>query len=181
MHSASVEAKEINERLERIYGRHLVKDKPKFRVSWSEDQYEKSFGERNIFVDGKFLRTEQGIAETPKYHYLDNQWVVEILYANHHPDVFEDDYIYEPLFAFPTGLPLKWEPVERVVQVALGLIKSDTPKTQKEAEYRENERVEEEKRTLRHELDEISNPSNIELNLRDGDAVSFAGKKFGEN
>lgn len=182
MNSASIEVKEINERLLNLYGRHVAADKALFRVSWSEDQLEKRFGTFNVYTGDVFLREETGIRETPKYSYLDNQWVVERLHINYHQDVMEGGYIYEPLWAFPKGLPPKWEAIDYCVKMALQMLPVEedkkTPKTEKEAIYQDEEKKKLEVKETRNELDNIANESDLELRLKDGDAVSFAGKRM---
>lgn len=182
MHSASVEARTINDKLLEMYGRHISADRANFRVSWSEDQFEKRFGIFNVYYGDMFLREETGIRTVPKYEYLDCQWVVERLHPNYHKDVMEGDYVYEPLWAFPKNLPLKWEAIDYCIKMALQLIpiESDkrTPQTEKEAMYQDAERKQKEIKDARQELDNISDPSELELRLKDGDAVSLTGKKF---
>jgi hypothetical protein len=182
MHSASIEAKVMNDRLLEMYGRHLSTDKANFRVTWSEDQFEKRFGTFNVYYGDVFVREEVGIRSVPKYEYLDHQWVVERLHPNYYKDVMEGEYIYEPLWAFPKNLPLKWEAIDYCVKMALKLLPIDyekrTPQTEKEAINQDNQRKAEEVKEARRELDNISDPSELELRLKDGDAVSLSGKKF---
>lgn len=182
MQSASIEAKAINQKLLEAYGKHLSADKANFRVVWSEDQLEKRFGVFNVYYNDMFVREETGIREVAKYEYLDHQWVVERMHPNYHKDVMEGSYVYEPLWAFPRGLPLKWEAVDYCVKMALKMIPIDydkrTPQSESEAIDQDEKRKAKEVRDARTELDNVSNPSELELRLKDGDAVSMAGKKF---
>lgn len=165
--SDSFEAFTINDRLIENYGRRIGTNKAKFRVVHSDDQIEKRFGEFDIYADADeeiWLRKEMGIREVPKYGWLDNQWVVEKLLPNDRPEVFEGDFIYEPLLAFPSGLPLNWDAVEIVVKKILEVLPIETvglPKTLEEAEYQKKLSDAKEKARILNMLDNTTTMSAL--------------------
>jgi len=163
-----------NERLLEQFGRHLSTDLPRFRVVWAPDELEKRTTE--LTDAGLYVEGFKQIREMPKYRWLGDQWVVERLHANYHKDVFEGNYVYECLVAFPEGLPLKWEPVEFACRKALSIIPNDDsvqPKTQKEAEYIDNEKKEKEKAAFRNMMDS----TKLGSSLSDKNAQSYANNK----
>ena len=168
------EAYVINNRLEEFYGKHTVANKARFRVVWSTEQIEKRRGTFNVFHGDIFLREETGIREVEKYPFFPNCWVVERLHGNVYPDVLDGEYIYEPLFTFPEGLPLNWRAVDLVVKHALKLVTidkdEDIPRTEKEAVHRYDKQIEKEKQNTRDMLDTTS----LETALNDGNAISFS-------
>lgn len=177
MHSASIEAQATNDKLLELYGKHILCGLANFRVVWSEDQFEKRFGTFDVYAGDRFIRTETGIRETQKYSYLDHQWIVERLHPNYHKDVMEGNYIYECLWAFPKGLPLKWEAVDYCCKMALAMLPNEknVPRTEAEAIYQDEEKKKQEVKEEREKLDNVSNESNLEMSLHEGDAVSLSG------
>jgi len=155
------EAKLINDRLSRLYGRHTVIDKPIFRLAFSEELTEKRSGEKAVFADCNgvdiFLRMEDGIHEVQKYPWLDNQWVVEQLMENPHQDVFEGQYIYNCIYAFKENLPCPpWKAIQFFVQnfiLVLHNAKGTQPKTQADAEIQEEVKKKAERERIRNLLD----------------------------
>lgn len=149
----------INERLERLYGKHTVVDKANFRLVFSDEQFEKRSGLKNAYIDGTniVLFQEDGIHEVPKYPWLDEQWMVERLIGNHFPDVMEGSYTYQPVYAFPKGLPAPpWRVVEFLIQnlfVVDGVAKQ--PQNQAEAEAADNARKKLEVEKARNMLDTV--------------------------
>lgn len=179
--SHSFEVREINESLLNLFGRHLTSDRQVFRLVWANDQTERRFGTFNVFAGDLFLREETGVRTVSKYPQYENQYIVEKLHENLHQDVMEGSHSYEPIFTFPIGLPPKFEAVEKVVRTILGHIAgAPIPKTEKEALYQDNELKKQEVKEARHQLDEISSPSEIQLAFEAGDAISLAGAKHGE-
>lgn len=162
------EVRIINERLEKIYGRHVAINKPIFRLVFGPDQIEKRLSTKSFYIGEIFLREQTGIFELPKYDYLTESgrvWIVERLISNQHPDVYDGNYTYEPVYAF------KIFPIWRAVEFMLfNLFNPKGPKSQKEAEYRDNEKKEKEKAEIKNMLD----TTPLETSLHDGSAKSFS-------
>ena len=174
------EAIRINERLKQLYGKFVDTENPRYRVVFSDDEIEKRHGTFNVTTEGGvFLREETGIREVPKYEWLQGQWVLERLLPNMHKEVYEGEYTYEPLYAFPPGLPIKWEAIHFVCQIAEGAIKneSELPKTEKQAwEEIERQKAKDSARIL-NMLDNTA----VQSALHDGGAVSLAGIEVPKN
>lgn len=130
----------INERLTNLYGRHEEINLPRFRAVFSDSQLEKRFGTFQVYSGDIYLRDETGIREVPKYSWLENQVVVERLEPNVHKDVYESEFTYEPLYAFPTGLPPKYEYIEKVVKKSLDIL----PTERAEKRVRSRKQIEDE-------------------------------------
>lgn len=177
--SGTFEAFTFNQKLLELYGRHVESNTARFRVVHSGDQLEKRFGTFDVYNGSTYLRTEENvIREMPKYGHLDNQWVIERLEPNVHQDVYDGDFIYECLWALPTGLPLNWEAVDVVVKASLDMLSIDKaesgiPRTQKQAEEIHKEELAKESELI---LDKFSDES-LTSALHFGSAVSMTRTK----
>jgi hypothetical protein len=123
----------INSRLERLYGRHTIVNKPIFRLAYSEELLERRSGEKAVFADCNgveiFLRMETGIHEVRKYPWLDKQWVIENIVGNPHQDVFEGDYIYNIIYAFKPNMPCPpWKAIHFFLQHWILIMNTTRPK-----------------------------------------------------
>lgn len=176
--SHCTEANVINARLQSFFGRNEEVEEQRFRVVWSDDQLERRLGTFTDTISDTFQREVTEIREVPKYPWLSNQWIVERLVPNVRRDVYDGQYIYEPLYCFPFGLPLKWEAIEVVVKIALKQIDVGSadliPKTQKEAEYRRDEHLKKEKARTLNLLDNTA----LQSALHDRAAVALNGEAF---
>src|SRR5689334_9913247 len=134
-----VEAQQINERLETLYGLHTIKSLPNFRVIWGAAQYEKRrISERDVYTDsGIWLRKEYNVIdEVPKYPDWKECWILERLIPNCHTDVFDGDFIYEPLWVFNEGLELSYRAINLVMAHVLRKVEDpNKPKNQKDCDY----------------------------------------------
>lgn len=163
------EVRIINERFASQYGRHTIKNLPNFRLVFADDQLETRAGTFNVYSGDIFLREEVGIREVKKYSYLDkNAWVVERLIANHHPDVFDGDYIYEPIYSFKI-FPI-WRACEFLIQ---SLFVPRRPTTEAEEIYKDDQKKEKEKAYIRN----LITGTALSTTLNDGSATSFTNDK----
>ena len=154
------EARIINERMERFYGFHVANNVPNYRVIFaSEALTERRSGEFDVYSGDIFLRQETGIREVEKYPWLRGQWVIEGLIPNPHKDVYDGDYIYNPLYAFPEGLPLRWEPILAFMNSLFSFMGSK--RTQKDVDAEESLRIAARKAELRNKLEDIKDPSDV--------------------
>lgn len=169
----------INETMERLYGKHTIKDAPNFRLVYCGDQFEKRKGEFSVYSGDIYLRTESGIREVKKYAYIDDDiWIIERLIPNHHQDVMEGSFVYEPVYAFP---PLDHVPPLKAIIFFMNMFfivggTAQQPKTEEEALDRHNKRKAEEVIKARELLDTEYDYTEISMRLKHGSAISFGGK-----
>ena len=101
------EVNTINSKLIQQFGKTLD-NKAKFRIIWSDEQFEYRTGTFNEFYKTLFLRTTKGVKQVPKYNYIKSRWILE-LYNSPIGDPNIMDYNgYEPLYVFENahGNPL---------------------------------------------------------------------------
>lgn len=147
------DCKAINATLERLYGKHPIVNNANFRLVFSDEQFEKRSGEKSVYCGELYLRKEDGIHEVPKYSYLDAQWVVERLIANHHQDVFEGNYTYEPVYAFPSNMPMPpWKAIEFLIKRLFVVDGVKRTATASEAKMEEEEKMKKAKEHARNLL-----------------------------
>lgn len=166
------EAKEVNEKLEKKYGCHTVKNQANFRIVFAGDQLETRKGNFEVFTDsGIYLRTDFNCVRTvPKYpQFPENSWVLERLVANLHTDVMDGDYVYEPVYNYKEGMFPIWRACEFTVEQ---LFVKKQPHTQKEAEYRDAEKKAKEVAYIKNAID----ATGLRTALHDGEALSFSNK-----
>jgi hypothetical protein len=95
----------INQLLMSHFGRDTVTGQPMWRVSWSEDQFEKRLGEYEDFTDaGIYIRTVKEVREVPKYRqWIVRKYVLEQLVgipAQNMAELPTARMSYEPMFPF---------------------------------------------------------------------------------
>ena len=101
-------------------------NEPKFRVVWSDDQFEMRRGEFNEFYGTIFLRVFTGVKRVPKYPFISSRYVLEcwapphLSFNDELPDAVNGTY--EPLYVFEdssgNALPLALAPIELIMGVA---------------------------------------------------------------
>ena len=103
----------INSQLKELYGVDTVGGDVMWRISWSEDQFEKRLGTYSDYTrEGIYLRTVTEVREVPKYRqWIQQKYVLERLVAI--PDISQDELpttklSYEPMYVFESaqGVPL---------------------------------------------------------------------------
>lgn len=110
------ELKQINIRLENIFGKELD-GRPRLRLVWSNTQFEHRVGVFNIHTQsGIFLHTEQGAREMPKYGYAKDRWILEFAYNQARPDLLKSES-YEPLWIFQDRDGNALVPIWRAVEM----------------------------------------------------------------
>lgn len=163
------EVRIINERLLERYGRDVNCDKAKFRLVYTDDQVETRYGEFDVYTGNIFLRQEKGVREIEKYRgYPPGTWMVERLMPNHHRDVMDGDYVYEPIYNF-TLFPI-WKACEFLIQ---SLFFTKPPRTEKEDLYLDDQKKIKEVAEARNMID----ATVLGTTLADGSATSFANTK----
>lgn len=95
----------INELLMTHFGRDTVTGQAMWRVSWSEDQYEKRLGTYEDFSpNGIFLREVTEVREVPKYsQWIIRKYVLEQLVGipvQNRKELPNSNMSYEPMFPF---------------------------------------------------------------------------------
>lgn len=111
----------INQRLVDYFGK--FDDKPKWRIVFSEDQYENRLGTYNDYTrEGIFLREVTEVRLVPKYkQWIHKKWVLEKLVEV--PEVCQDEILsrlsYEPIWVFEdkkgNPLPPIWIAIEYLI------------------------------------------------------------------
>lgn len=114
----------INQRLADYFGIDTVSGQQMWRIVWSEDQFEKRFGEyEDRSPEGLFIRRVREVREVPKYRqYIDHKYVLEHLVVV--PDInipelptvkvsYEPIWVFEDRNGFP--LPPKWEASQYII------------------------------------------------------------------
>jgi hypothetical protein len=152
-------------------GETLADSRPRFRIVWSDEQFELRKGEFNIFSGPIYLRTEEGTRKVRKYSYISEKWVLEKLVFSPTPELPESEKgHYEIVWVFQTkdGQYLKpiWKAVNLLVQTLLG--RSKWHKTEKETDTEEKESFENEIKEFEEMLD-ISSP--LQTQFRHGEAI----------
>lgn len=95
----------INELLLTHFGRDTVTGMAMWRVSWSEDQFEKRLGDYEDYTPGGiYLRTVREVREVPKYRqWITRKYVLEQLVAippQNMAELPENKMSYEPMWTF---------------------------------------------------------------------------------
>jgi hypothetical protein len=100
----NVNTNTINEALKNLYGTY-VDGRPKYRIVWSNDQYEYRKGDFNVFYKNFFLRSERGVKRVPKYNYIHDRWILEELSLSSNSELPESTFkgTYEPIYVFESS------------------------------------------------------------------------------
>lgn len=96
----SPEVKFINSELRREFG--LFFSRPKFRIVWTGDQFEKRFGAYHKYSSAGdvLLSRDVGVKEVPKYPYVDPPWWMLERAVEFQDKSIKDGNYYEPLYLF---------------------------------------------------------------------------------
>lgn len=109
----------INKRIREQYGSELD-GRPKFRVVWSESQYEFRRGIFERWYGEIFLGREECTKEVKKYSYLKDRWILERLIFASNPELpHSRNGSYEPIFVFQDKDGVYLEPVWKAVELIL--------------------------------------------------------------
>lgn len=150
------ESERINDRMERLYGKHTVKNLSNYRIIFADERYtEKRQGTFNVYAGDIFLREETGIREVEKYPWLRGQWVVEGLVPNPHSEVYDGDSIYNPIWAFPENLPLSFEAIVKVMNAVFTHVKATKPRSEEELFHEEKAILAKRKLEMLDKLDNL--------------------------
>lgn len=188
--------KRINKLITERYGLIALDNKPKFRLIWSEDIFEKHQGTfDNVTDSGIYLGTETGIKNGHKYNYFRERFVLEIHYRTMldlmgiratNPDEIVDWDGYEPMFVYNekgTGNYFRpeWSDICFVIDRFLQHIKLKEPKVKSEANFASDEA--EMLRKSHKETREIIQGDDTDIldAVRHGEGVFMPNKVFGEN
>lgn len=99
---------EINKQLIDHFGIETDSSNPIWRVVWSDDQFEKRFGEYTDYTPGGlFIRTVKEVREVPKYRqWITHKYVLERLVIVPDENIPELPCVkksYEPIYPFEDG------------------------------------------------------------------------------
>jgi len=115
------EARAINYLLEVRYGKDEVRNKPRYRVSWSTNETERRFGKYHVYYMGHiFLREEVGELEVPKYPNHQDTWILEHFVYSPIEEIPETkNGHYEILYPFLSPKQEPLEPLFRVCEIVV--------------------------------------------------------------
>jgi len=98
----------LNSQLEDLFGIDTITGMPIWRISWSEDQFEKRLGTYDDFSpSGIYIRTVREVRNVPKYRqWIKERYVLERLVLV--PEISQDELptsklSYEPIYVFETS------------------------------------------------------------------------------
>lgn len=167
----------VNQRLIDYFG--LFEDQPKWRLVFSDDQFEKRHGTFNDYTpEGFFVRQVTEIRLVPKYRqWIQHKWVLERLTAV--PEQCQEELLtrlsYEPIWVFEdkkgNPLPPIWLAIEFIIQSMFGHV------GKKYVVPSEEEANEKRIQSLQESL--FGNESVIADSLAYKEAVSLAGANDG--
>jgi hypothetical protein len=134
----------VNNWLKEKFGKDDL-GRAKFRLSWSEDQFEKRRGTFNEFAGKIFVRKFTGIATVPKYPYVKERWILEQYIAFPSVEIVSSENgSYEPVWVFSDKNGDYIRPIQRAVEFILwtllfGTKDKMTPKGLKDEEQNQIE------------------------------------------
>lgn len=121
---------QLNRKIEDYFGR--AEDRPRYRVVWSEDEFEMRHGTFNDYTsNGLFIRQVTETRQVPKYRqWIQNTYILEQLtiYENHkHDGSMVESLGYEPVYTFrqlgKEGIP-SFEACKFLIEVVITGMKS---------------------------------------------------------
>lgn len=108
---------EINSHIKERFG-YDFRDRPAYRVVWSDSQTEKRRGPHEKWYGSIFLGYEFGVKEVKKYDFIQERWVLEKLFPNNFDSSgIWSDITYEPLYVFQTPQGEYLEPTLRAAHL----------------------------------------------------------------
>lgn len=115
------DADAINLLLEARYHKDEVRNRARFRVSWSTNQTERRFGRYHVYyMQHIFLREEVGELEVPKYPEFPDCWVLEtFVYAPVDEIPETRNGHYEIVYPFLSQKQEPLEPLFRVCEIVI--------------------------------------------------------------
>lgn len=171
---------EINTKLIDRYGLDLS-GQPKYRVVWSNDETEVRVGEFSEYYGDIFLRKITGAREVPKYTYIVDRWVLEVLVPTLNPELLTK-LSYEPLFVLQDKagdfLPLEWRPLEIIINALENRVRKP-PRSEKQDDYDEKADFEAEKQRNLDYLNAVGR-TDIQQKFANRTAVVNAWEKKNE-
>jgi hypothetical protein len=166
---------DINRKLLEEFGREMSKELPRFRVVFSEDQFEKRITE---FSDEGFELQQPEVRTLPKYRqYIKEKYVLE----RYIPVTGETDLVdkmsYEPLWVFQTKdgqyLPPFYEGCKLVIESMYERINKTGFAKYKDKNISKEERL---AHLMKVELELFGNETPITDSLHYGSGVTVPGK-----
>lgn len=180
----------INQRLRDFYGIDLDSSNQRYRIVWSDDQYEKRRGDFNhIDSNGQFQKLVSGVCLVPKYKYLPHQWVLERLYDVPEGTELIEKKSYEPVWAFGDKDPREyWDAVKVLVDVIVENIfkgKERVHQNNQLAKYKEDQSQWNTKEAIKQRVEALKKVLyQDETPLADaihfGEGISVPNKEFGK-
>lgn len=134
------DVKFINDKLKATFGTELD-GSPKFRLVWSDSQFEYRKGTFNDFYGKLFVRSFTGIRRTFKYSYIKERWILEVKIPPIPNDELVDQNGYEPLYVFESSKGEYLQPLWEVCKIIIyHILNPDMNPLQRKEMYEELER-----------------------------------------
>jgi hypothetical protein len=111
------EVKKLNRQLESHFGIDTESMRQMWRVSWSDDQYEKRMTDR---TDTGIILLTPEVRELPKYQWVKSRWMLENLVAVpdfQQPELADAKVSYECIYAFPEGKIPSFEALQFLIDL----------------------------------------------------------------
>jgi hypothetical protein len=174
------DVKTINRLLKEHYGQDSISGQAMWRISWSNDQYEKRM--TNFTPEGFELLTPQ-VFELPKYQWVKDRWILERLCLI--PDVHVGELptqrqSYECMYPFQnayTGdaLPPKYEAAQFVIDAVYAAMGKKSMR--KYVDEEENHPVEVKEQRINKLVEELfGDESSLLGRTVTGEAVAYTGE-----
>jgi hypothetical protein len=109
--------KKLNRQLESHFGIDTESMRQMWRVSWSDDQYEKRMTDR---TDAGLILLSPEVRELPKYQWIVSKWILENLVAVpsfQQGELADAKVSYECIYAFPQGKVPSFEALQFVIDL----------------------------------------------------------------
>jgi hypothetical protein len=112
------EIRTINRKMKERYGFYPYCDNlPRFRVVWSEDQFEVIKGSETWY-GAIFIKINPFAVRVKKYQFLKDRYILEVLQPNNEARTgIQAKYSYEPLFVFEDACGGYLEPILKAVNL----------------------------------------------------------------
>lgn len=174
------DVKAINQQLIDYFGVDTITSKPIWRVSWSDDQYEKRMS--NYTPEGFELLSPQ-VFEYPKYQWIVHRWILErlcLIPDIHIAELPTQKQSYECMWKFEnayTGdaLPPKYEVCKFVIDTVYAAMGKSSLRKYVDAEA-QNPQEEKEKRIEALQLELFGDESSLLGRTITGETVAYTGE-----
>lgn len=108
----------INTELKKLYGTDIVGN-PRFRLVWSDRQFEHRKGTFAEYHGPIYLGTFTGVKKVPKYNYIKERWILELQVPKKPSEELPNPDGYECLYVFESAKGEYLEPKLNVCKIII--------------------------------------------------------------